>query len=84
MLYLRMPPPAEMTVEETEGGRVTGVIVCREIRKQLPTTPILVFTAVSDPDVHQEIRTAGANSILAKPAYPDQLAEAIKQLVRSS
>lgn len=84
VLDVRMPPPTGMTVEETEGGRLTGVLVCREIRKELHTTPILVFTAVSDPDVHQKIREAGANFILAKPAYPDQLAEAIKQLARSS
>jgi CheY-like chemotaxis protein len=83
VLDIRMPPCVGMTNDETEGGRITGVLLCRQIRKILPTTPILVFTAVSDPDVQRAILHEGANRILDKPAQPDQLAEKIRQIVRS-
>jgi CheY-like chemotaxis protein len=83
VLDIRMPTTAGMTNDETEGGRRTGVLLCHQIRKVLPTTPILVFTAVSDPDVQQAILKEGASRIINKPEQPDLLAEWIKKLVRS-
>lgn len=82
VLDMRMPPLANMTNDETEGGRLTGVLFCREIRRQAPALPILVFTAVSDKDARQAMSNEGANAFLSKPAYPDPLAESIRRLVR--
>jgi CheY-like chemotaxis protein len=80
LLDLKMPPPADMTDDETDSGRLTGVVLCRRIRAELPKVPILVFTSVSDEKAHREVRAAGANQILVKPQYPDEMVQQIRRL----
>jgi two-component system, OmpR family, response regulator len=82
ILDIRMPPAANMTSDETEGGRLTGVLYCREIRKQQPTLPILVLTAVSDKDAREAMSQEGASVFVNKPVHPNPLAESIRRLVQ--
>jgi two-component system response regulator MprA len=81
ILDLRMPPAFDMTDEETKGGRLTGVVVCRRLRAVNPTIPVLVYTIASDPEDHKLAMQAGANSIMIKPCFTDQLVQAIRLLL---
>lgn len=45
---MMMPPGKRFTLEETEDGLSTGVLMASEVRRMLPTTPLLVLTNCND------------------------------------
>lgn len=81
VLDLKMPPSADMPHERVDSGRLTGVIVCERLRC-VTNAPILVCTSITNRTTHKLACTAGANLILAKPCYPDELVQHIKALAR--
>lgn len=83
ILDLKMPPVAWMSDEETENGRTTGLVVCEMLRKADARVPILVVTSVRDADVHSLATKAGANAVLQKPCYPDEIVQKLKLLMRN-
>ena len=83
VLDLKMPPSEDMTDDETDGGRLTGLIVCRRIRAFDRSIPILVLTSISDISVHSMVLQAGANKIMCKPQYPDEIVNTIRAMTRS-
>ncbi len=62
---------------------ITGQEAVRQIRAQGITIPIVAFTALDDPDTHEEAREAGCNLVLTKPCKPSELVKHIMGLVRS-
>ena len=59
--------------------QINGVETVREIRKLgLNKVPIVAFTAVDEPQLHEEAEAAGCDRVLTKPCRPDQLVESIK------
>lgn len=68
MIDLRMP---EMDGQEC-------VRILRERGLQIP---IIAFTAVDDPDVHDEAIEAGCNLVLTKPCKPKLLVHHVKELL---
>lgn len=61
--------------------RMNGQDCIRELRKKGLTQPIVAFTAVDDPEVHQEALTAGCNLVLTKPCKPNTLVKHIEDLL---
>lgn len=60
---------------------MSGVELCRSIRKTNHKTPILFFTGMSR-DADRELAiTAGANSYLIKPNDLDKFADTVKRLL---
>ena len=57
-----------------------GFEVLRQIRGHAATRelPVIMLTALGDPDSVRRGREAGANDYLAKPFHPDVLMEAVK------
>lgn len=61
-----------------------GITMCSEIRK-LPsyrTTPILMLTTESTPEMKQKGKMAGATGWLVKPFNPEKLISTIKKVIR--
>jgi len=59
---------------------MNGVEAVRLIRDgNLSKAPIIAFTAVDDPDLHESAVTAGCNSVLTKPCSTDRLVKEIKK-----
>lgn len=61
-----------------------GITLCSEIRK-LPnfrTTPILILTTESSPDMKQKGKAAGATGWLVKPFNPEKLVSTIQRVIR--
>jgi CheY-like chemotaxis protein len=63
-------------------GRLTGVLLCKRLRLAQPSIPIVVVTSLSDPKAHFIIKIAGANDIIEKPAYPDDIVHRLQRLLR--
>ena len=53
------------------------------IRAKGFTMPIVAFTAIDDPEIHQEARDAGCDLVLTKPCRPNLLVEHIEKLLKA-
>ncbi len=61
---------------------INGVEATRQIRKALPNTEILIFTAENNEDIMRESLKAGARGYLLKAASDDQIMAAIETVAR--
>ena len=62
--------------------RMNGQECVRELRKRGIQVPIVAFTALDDPEVHQDARDAGCNLVLTKPCKPKILVGHIEDLLK--
>ena len=61
--------------------KMNGQECVRQLRKRGIEIPIVAFTALDDPEVHQEAMDAGCNLVLTKPCKPATLFKHIEGLV---
>jgi len=61
--------------------RMNGQDCIREIRAKGIAIPIIAFTALDDPEVHQEALDAGGDLVLTKPCKPAVLFNHVETLV---
>ena len=76
-----MSPTEDMSTEETEYGRLTGVAVAQRIKSVKPDLPIVALTAISDPLLRQAMRSAGILSVITKPADAELITDALRKHV---
>ena len=62
--------------------KMTGQECVREIRSRGVVVPIIAFTAVDDPDIHEEALEAGCNLVLTKPCKPVALVNHVEEQLR--
>jgi CheY-like chemotaxis protein len=63
---------------------INGVETVREIRNMgFDSIPIIAFTAVDEPELHDEARKAGCNKVLTKPCRPEKLLQHIKEMLHN-
>lgn len=63
--------------------RMNGQDCVREMRKKGIKQPVVAFTALDDPEVHNEAREAGCNLVLTKPCKPALLVKHIEELLKA-
>jgi len=61
--------------------QMNGQDCVRELRKMGITIPIVAFTALDDPEVHQDAMDAGCNLVLTKPCKPALLLKHVEELL---
>ena len=59
--------------------KIHGLEACRQVLRANPTVKVVVFTAMTDPDIKQQFLDAGASAYVSKTGVEDLLS-AIKQL----
>jgi len=64
--------------------RMNGQECVRQLRQRGLTMPIVAFTALDDPEIHQEARDAGCNLVLTKPCKPNLLVKHIQDLISAA
>jgi CheY-like chemotaxis protein len=64
--------------------RMSGQECVRQIRGKGIDIPIVAFTALDDPEIHQEARDAGCNLVLTKPCKPKLLVKHLEDLLAAS
>jgi two-component system, OmpR family, response regulator VicR len=62
--------------------KMNGQETVRQLRKKGVAVPIVAFTALDDPDIHQEALDAGCNLVLTKPCKPAVLVQHIQNLLK--
>ena len=73
--------PDAMVVDLMMPG-INGAETVRQIREQgFSSIPIIAFTAVDDPEYHEQARQAGCNEVLTKPCRPEKLVQHILNLL---
>lgn len=80
--YLDSPETYDLVVLDLMLPEMDGITICREIRKQSPTVPIIMLTAKdseSDEVIGLEV---GADDYVTKPFSPLTLVARIKSLLR--
>lgn len=81
-LRLALQSDYDVIVSDITMPGMTGLELCRQIRAQGLTTPILLLTALSDTDDKVTGLDAGADDYLAKPFELKELLARIKALSR--
>ncbi len=63
--------------------QMNGQETVRQLRKKGFKAPVVAFTALDDPEVHQEAMDAGCNLVLTKPCKPATLVKHVADLVNA-
>ncbi len=82
ILDLMMPAGEAFRNEDTEGGLKTGVLLYRELRKDLPNAPVLVLTNYPQPEILSAL-PSGDKRVSVKTKYscpPLELPEVLEAL----
>ncbi len=61
---------------------MSGQECVKVIRDKGLEIPIVAFTAVDDPEIHQDAIDAGCNKVLTKPCRPAELVKHIEDLLQ--
>ncbi len=59
-----------------------GMFLMREIRKDLPDTPIIVMSGYPTPETIADVLTLGATQFIPKPFRPDELVKLTRQVLQ--
>ncbi len=60
---------------------INGIDTVKEIRGLGVSVPVIAFTAVDEPTLHDDATDAGCDLVLTKPCRPEKLVEHIKRLL---
>ena len=63
---------------------MSGQEAIRQIRSKGIEVPIVAFTALDDPMIHQEAREAGCDLVVTKPCKTKDLVKGIQNLLENS
>jgi len=61
--------------------RLNGQETVRRLRAKGVIVPVVAFTAIDNPKIHQEALDAGCNLVLTKPCKPDILVSRVEELL---
>jgi len=61
-----------------------GFQICREVKRAMPSTPVIVITAEEDDDACEWAILQGADAFLQKPFNPDSLLDAITNVLEKT
>lgn len=64
--------------------QMNGQETVRQMRAFGLGAPVVAFTALDDPDIHQEALDAGCNLVLTKPCKPATLVAEIERLLKGA
>jgi len=71
LLDIMMDPGERFEGEAHQGGIRTGIFMLKELMRLHPTTPIIIITNVSDPDITAELKGMKPSVLIAsKLDYP--------------
>jgi CheY-like chemotaxis protein len=71
----------DLMLLDSHGKQVAdGFQVCREVKRALPDTPVIIITAEGDDDACEWAILQGADAFLQKPFDPEELTDAIEKV----
>ncbi len=83
LLDIMMPPTDSMDEQKLDYGRTTGLEVAKRMKSIKPETPIVAFTALTDPEIRKKMYEVGIKKIINKPAELDEIVTALRQVTET-
>ena len=84
LLDVMMNPGAKYKFVDTKKGLITGVFLAKDLLKELPHTPIIIFTNASNPNTIAMFNETNVKAILQKIDYPPfELKEYLDNIIRN-
>ena len=77
-----MMPPKHYGLKQTDGGRLTGIAIYREIIEQVPTLPVVIVSAGRATDIIGSLRPIGY--FLEKPVSNKWIVDFINDKVNKN
>ena len=74
--------PADYPAEETDYGKKTGIAFVRRAKRLKPETHFIAFTVIREKDIIQEMKDAGIEAIILKPAVFNDILQAVEKSLR--
>ncbi len=74
----------ELVIVDLMMPNMNGQEVIQELRKRGHKVPIVAFTALDDPEVHEAVIADGCNIVLTKPCKSNELIAHIEKLIEQS
>jgi CheY-like chemotaxis protein len=71
----------DAVVIETRLERLDGYALCRQLRQE-PALPIVIVTTAASRSRIARAYDAGANVVITKPCFPDEIVAAVQRLMR--
>jgi CheY-like chemotaxis protein len=78
---LKMPPGKSLGSVDTSGGHKAGLVLAREIRKNCPSTKVIIQSAAGDPDVERVSGQIEGAIFLCKSPNPAPLLRAVQGIL---
>jgi CheY-like chemotaxis protein len=82
VLDLAMPPEDVYTLEETEGGTLTGLRLLQDIRRYAVGVPAIIVTVRRRPSPEKILPEHGVSLYLEKPISAAELIQALRLCLR--
>ena len=79
VLDVMMPPGELFSAEESDNGRITGLLMGRVMKDKYPDLPIVGLSVGDAPEVRQWFARHG-NGFLSKPVTPTRIVEVIREV----
>ncbi len=76
VLDIMLPPEGYASLKESQGGRFTGALILRDIRRYLANVPVIVVSAHTESDARPKL--PGIAAFLEKPVLTDDIVAAIR------
>jgi len=71
----------DLVLSDYQMPGVNGASVAKMAQKAKPELPVIILTALRDPDVEAQLRRFGVKAILSKPLEGAQLVSAVQELL---
>jgi CheY-like chemotaxis protein len=68
----------EIAFRETGGGRFTGLVLARELRKRFPHIPVIFWTSAASTETKAAIRSLGKTWVIPKSAGPAPVMDLVR------
>ncbi len=84
LLDIMMPVPESLEIDPMQFayGRETGVAVAKLMKAIKPTTPIVAFTVLTDPEIRSRMREAGIKRVITKPSEISTMVSALTEAIK--
>lgn len=84
LIILDIMFPEGTRIKTTNRGRTSGVEFARYLYHTGYTIPVVCYTVVSDPNIHEELIKLGVKEIVSKRKLPSELEAVIRKYIREN
>lgn len=81
LLDIMMPPEDEYTLQSTEDGTLTGLLLLRDIRTAYPTLPVVIVSVKLEAECAEYLKGIEVSAFITKPTLPSIIADTLDSVL---